>query len=206
VATYWDGWATAGYTSGLTYSITAGTATIADNHLFTTWAAGTTSSATVTANVWNTWTFGTGTFVNYTYDSNTPTEEDRERWAERERQAERARAERELRAAAATIRAEETLHGLLDDAQWASWCEGKQFSLITPAGNRYKIRRGIAGNITGLDADGREVESLCCHPAVRGFDGLMPAEDVVIAQVLGLRFEEKRFREVANICRYTLAA
>jgi hypothetical protein len=118
---------------------------------------------------------------------------------ERQREWERRHAERNQRTKTAAARAEEILRLLLDDQQWASWRVYEQFTITTPAGNRYRIRRGVSENVYLLDDTGEIVETLCAHPERMGDDGQLPVEDVVIAQVLALRADEAGYRRVANI-------
>lgn len=172
----------------------------------------TTSSATVT--VWGAWLNG-GTGANTATAANAPDPDLLARWeaqrAEREAQWEAERAEREAAQAMARARAEETLRAVLDPEQWESWQREQRFELITQSGQRYRIRRGVSGNVRLIE-DGEEREALCAHPPTVVLDeegryvGTMPTEDVVIAQVLALRTDEEAFRRTANITPMRRAA
>jgi hypothetical protein len=116
-------------------------------------------------------------------------EEQRQRLAEHR---ERVRADGARREAAAT-RARELLLENLTPEQRDDYERELAFTLhVGP--RQYRIRRGIAGNITLIEDD-VPVERWCVH--VR--DNL-PPEDNVLAQVLMLQCgEEDTLREMANI-------
>ena len=123
--------------------------------------------------------------------------------AEAARQAERLRLEEEdrPRREAADARAKALLVAHLSREQAEEYQTPhptglRRFHLVTPAGRRYRVERGIHGNIVELDEAGGEVARLCCQCAVK-----MPPEDHMLAQVLHLRTDEDGFRKVANITR-----
>jgi hypothetical protein len=185
-----------------------------------TWTSNGTVSTTTNYVVWQWWT-GTG---STTISANGPetirgcipktaeeaterarqADEYAEELAERRRLAsERARQRREAEILASQSAAA-TLRLLLDSDQWAAWVADAQFVVTTPAGRRYLVKRGYAGNVRLLDGV-TEVETLCCHPGM--YDDEMrrlPDEDAVIAQVLALRHDEAGFRRTANITRLGL--
>lgn len=161
---------------------------------WTTWTTTLSANTTVTSTVWMHWT-----------DPPAPQLTDEEIAA---RHAERVEQRRVKEAAEAAVRAraEETLRAVLDAEQWASWEREKHFELITQSGRRYRIRRGVSGNVRLIE-DGAEREALCAHPPTSVQDddgrhlGRLPMEDVVIAQVLALQTDEEGFRRTANITR-----
>lgn len=57
----------------------------------------------------------------------------------------------------------------------------------------YRIRRGVAGNVSLLGPDGRAVKSFCAHP-----DGV-PSPDVMLSQKLMLETNEDMFLRIANV-------
>jgi hypothetical protein len=177
-----------------------------------TWSATSTSVTWTTnanASVWNGWitsnatTTGGNLYLNVAVPTE-PSEEQRERWrAEEQERLERYR-ERAQAAEAAAERARETLRELLSAEQWEQYEREQLFELVTQSGRRYRIKRGVSGNVKLIE-QGVEVESLCAHPptTVVGDDGrvagALPTEDVLIAQVLALGADEDGFRRVANI-------
>lgn len=178
-----------------------------------TWGLWTTATTTITYatnSAWNSWTSGNANTVTFTgnYLPAEPTEEERAQQRERaERQRVEAQ-ERTDRERIARERARETLQQVLDGEQWERWEREQQFELITQSGRRYRIRRGVSGNVRLIE-DGQEAEALCAHPPTgvysddrRDYLGALPVEDVVIAQVLALQADEESFRRVANITDY----
>jgi hypothetical protein len=168
-------------------------ATASGNTTWATWTASTTTTYAVTNTTWQAWNTTTGTSATYAVPDPTSIAEQRERLEE-------ARRER----ACAEERAKETLEELLTQEQIDDWRRTKAFELITQSGRRYRIRRGVSGNVRLIE-DGQEVEALCAHPRTSLHDdagrylGVLPSEDVVIAQMLALNADEEGFRRVANI-------
>jgi hypothetical protein len=170
------------------------TAATNTNTTWVTWTASTATTYQATNTTWQAWNNTTGTSTTWTaVPDPVSTAEYRER-QEEERRA-RARAEE---------RAKETLESLLTQEQIDDLRRTKAFELITQSGKRYRIRRGVSGNVR-LVEDGREVEALCAHPRTSLYDdagrylGALPSEDVMIAQMLALDADEEGFRRVANI-------
>lgn len=210
-STVWNTWVTSSASTTISIS----------NPTWINWVTTSTGGTGNTQLIWANWTNATtATTTQWTVqNAAAPTEEQRARWAqeaaERETRWQAREAEREARHRAdlealevAKVRAEETLRAVLDDEQWAAWESDKRFELITQSGRRYRVARGISHNIKLIAADSdREVESLCAYPRRAIHDdagnrlGQLPAEDVVIAQVLALRSDEEGFRRVANIHR-----
>lgn len=193
------------------------TVTYANNaFLWNTWTS-TASTASYTINtVWNGWTgtiansstTGSGYYYNNGAQHTRIPEASAERVAEVQRRAEEQRQRRlaiDEAEKAAEVRAAETLLSLLTEDQRVQWQREKAFELITQAGRRYRIERGVAGNISLIE-DGEVTERLCAHPPVEFREegriiGRLPREDVVIAQMLHLQADEEDFRRVANITR-----
>jgi len=101
-----------------------------------------------------------------------------------------------LRRGAAEVKAEALLRSLLDERQDRDLTEKGWFDVLVRGdeGERvYRIKRGRAGNVVRLGADGREVERLCVYPR-----GPLPAADSMAAQKLMLENDERKFRKVAN--------
>lgn len=85
----------------------------------------------------------------------------------------------------------------LDPSQQATYQEHGYFDLTSEEGHLYRLYKGISGNVKRLDGITlNEVTSYCAHPV-----GLMPANDVVLAQKLMLECNEHEFLRVANARR-----
>jgi hypothetical protein len=134
------------------------------------------------------------------------TDEQRAQQAEAQAAAQRMRLERQAaqeaereRRATAEARATELLISLLPEDQKEYYRLNGQFEIIGSNGTRYRITRGIAGNIYWLDAEGRVGGSLCCHAPVGSGDRWMPTQDVMLGQMLALQTDEPDFLRVANL-------
>lgn len=112
----------------------------------------------------------------------------------------RRQAAREAAAAheAAEERARELLLSLLPEDQKDPYRLTGVFEIIGSHGTRYRIRRGVAGNIDWLDADGHVGGNLCCHAPQGGGDRWIPTADVMVGQLLALKTDEPAFLRVAN--------
>jgi hypothetical protein len=175
------------------------------------WYTWNTSSTTATSNVvWASWnnTTTTGMMFNAAPRDHVepPSEEDLRRLEESRQRRAAERAERDRGWTEAEKRADELLHELLDDQQWAAWLKDHHFDVDGSDGGHYQIRKGHAGNVSQLDDQGRRVASLCIHPNMNTDQGRLPETDAVIAQLLTLRTDEAEFRRIANITNYELAA
>ena len=121
---------------------------------------------------------------------------EQERWhrqqaQEAARKAEvRAKLEREAR-----IRAELLLMEFLDEQQKKDLIERNYFQMKTKAGNAYRIYRGAHANVYKLNEKNETIENLCAQPPN------LPAEDVMLAQMLALTNNEEGFRKHAGISR-----
>ena len=175
------------------------------------WAISSSTATSWTNNTWANWSGSTAaTTGSYMVTAPTPERLTPEQRAEQELRVARHEAARKVeqrRRELASERAEQLLKTILTEDQWVSWERDKNFELITQSGRRYRIRRGVSHNVQ-LVEDDFETESLCAHPAISvwsedgGLLGKIPAEDVVVAQVLALRTDEEGFRRVANISQW----
>lgn len=176
----------------------------------------TTSATTISGydNTWASWSTGTSSSatINFTAVqapllSEEEVERQREARVERERQHQERVAADTARREAARTRAEGLLRTVLNEQQWDSYQRERHFELITQSGRLYRIRRGVSHNVELIEND-EPLESYCAHPNTavysddQKFLGNMPAEDVVVAQVLALRTDEEGFRRTANISRH----
>lgn len=102
---------------------------------------------------------------------------------------------------AAREKAEALLRSLLDDDQWHMLREYGYIVITSQSGRTYRIGKRYAGNIDRLSKAGKVVETLCCYPrsADRPRWDRIPIADSMAAQVLALRFNEKEFRQIAEI-------
>lgn len=180
-----------------------------------TWNMWVTSATTISASnntTWTSWSGGTGSIsynLNYAPPPLSEEEVERQREArvERERRHQERVAADTARREAARTRAEGLLRTVLNEQQWDSYRRERHFELITQSGRRYRIRRGVSHNVELIEND-EALESYCAHPNTavyaddQEFLGHMPAEDVVVAQVLALRTDEEGFRRTANISRH----
>lgn len=95
-------------------------------------------------------------------------------------------------------RAEKLLVENLDEEQRQAYRDRKVVPIAT-ARAKYLIKKGKVGNVVRLNDQGREAERFCVHPITD-----MPDQDVMLAQLLWLRWCEDDFLRVAN--RIPLAA
>lgn len=102
-----------------------------------------------------------------------------------------------MRARVAERRAKALLMECLTPEQREDYERLQRFELILPSGNRYRLRRGLAGNIDRLDENGRVLERLCVH-VPHGY----PHSDNVLTQKLALELDEENVRRLANIERF----
>lgn len=108
-----------------------------------------------------------------------------------------------LRENIAQRRARALLLEMLDEAQTEQWEREKAFTIETADGLRqYRIRHGVAGNITLIKdgdraaAPGSYLRRYCFHAYYPGGD--MPVEDNVLAQKLFIEADEEGFLALAN--------
>ena len=91
-------------------------------------------------------------------------------------------------------RANALLLSVLSDEQCKEFKKHGRFHVTVNSGRTYRITHGWAGNVYGLDEEGKVNESLCIHPKER-----IPNADNMLAQLLWLMNDEDDFREIANI-------
>lgn len=108
-----------------------------------------------------------------------------------------------LREQASQRRANELLLTMLDEAQAEQWRTERAFTIETADGaRRYRIRRGVAGNIMLVKDGDREAPAggwlrrFCFHAYHP--DGQIPVEDHVLAQKLFIESDEASFLRLAN--------
>ena len=102
--------------------------------------------------------------------------------------------------AKARERAAKLLQENLDPRQLEQLTSKGYFDLDVISSNgerrKYRINRGIHGNVKRIDDSGKVLESLCVQP------DNVPVEDAMLAQKLWLESNEEMLRRVANITRY----
>jgi len=106
-------------------------------------------------------------------------------------------AEADLRAkhakeTAARERAKALLREFLDEQQRDTLDKHRWFEVVSPAGRRYRITQGRAGNVYLIEG-GHQVMRYCIHPA-----DMVPDEDTMLAQALMVRCAEDEFVNIAN--------
>ena len=177
------------------------------NDPWNTWV--TSSSTTISSNyVWSSWNTTTATSsgtlkINYNDRVINALDEDEQRRLDESRAKRKLeREEQDRKWAEAEARADELLHELLDDQQWEDWLRVHQFEVTGSEGRKYKILKGVAGNVKQLNDQGQVVASLCIHPRMNTDQGRLPDTDAVIAQLLTLRTDEAEFRRIANITQH----
>ena len=165
-----------------------------------TWGQWTTGTADA-SDVWHRWPDNNGTA--YQGVANLQWGQPRElsaeeieatRIANEQRQREQEQRQREQKEA--EEKAEKLLQENLDREQKAAYVERKVIPITTAKGNRYLIYKGRAGNVVKLDERDRAIEKFCIHPIEQ-----CPDEDVMLSQLLWLRWMEEEFLRVANMTR-----
>ncbi len=128
-------------------------------------------------------------------------QEQRRRQEEDDRRRREAEAERQRRQVAERQAADEKAEVLLARSlteQQREDLRTKDYFLVRMKEETYKIKRGFAGNVKLLDAEGREVKSFCIHPTER-----VPDADAMLAQKLMLETDIERFHKIANVTNLT---
>lgn len=103
----------------------------------------------------------------------------------------RARRER-ARMSAAEMKAEELLRSCLSGRQGEDLEKLGWFDVPVSQDRTYRVKRGMAGNVYLLGADGVEKERFCAHPSG------VPHADAMLAQKLMLEAAEAKFLKIAN--------
>ncbi len=148
-------------------------------------------------NVWASWNHG---FVNtparvYGFPAvhRELTPEER---AAREEEDRRRQAEYEVRNAEqklANENAKKLLLSVLNEEQKRDWAAHGHFYLHVED-RKYRIKRGRSGNVELVDPQTNEpLERFCAHPAQS-----VPDEDTAVAQMMYLKYDERRFIGLAN--------
>ena len=94
---------------------------------------------------------------------------------------------------AASARARDLLISQLTPAQHLEFTQRETVTIQGKLG-RYRLRKAIAANIDVIDKRGRVLRRLCAHPE----DSQLPREDIMLAQLIHLRFNETEFLSRAN--------
>lgn len=108
-----------------------------------------------------------------------------------------ARETRRVARETAHVVAEELLTSMLTEDQRQSWRLNGYFEVIGSHGTLYRLHRGIAGNVEWLTPDGESGGRLCAHPTMR--ESWLPTADVLLAQLLALRTDEREWLALANV-------
>lgn len=91
-------------------------------------------------------------------------------------------------------RARILLEAYLDDEQVENLRKNNVVVITSEKREQFRIRRGTHGNVEKLDEAGNALESYCIQPN----DPTLPIEDVMLAQILHLKFAQEQFERVAN--------
>lgn len=197
------GWA--GQTTPVWPLWTGSTASATADLAWANWSSlGTTGSVTTASEVWQTWTYETGTGVSSAWyawvvtpggasliEQCTPVEQEMIRHVA-EDVARRVDAGRQ-RAEAAQQKAEQLLREHLTPEQERAWQENRAIFVTGQSGKRYQIKEGHTHNVFEVDEAGRPVREFCVHV---GFH--VPKADNVLAQKLALQFNEAELLRRAN--------
>ena len=73
-----------------------------------------------------------------------------------------------------------------------AYAERKVIPITSKSGRLYHVKRGVAGNVFRIE-NGKEVERYCIHPVEN-----VPEEDVMLGQMLWLKWCEEDFLRLAN--------
>ena len=211
------------WTTSLTTPVTYTTNTntnILNNSILNNYVS-TTGSTTLYSGIWNSWTEQRvgNEIINIPHNVTlAPTDVKWEAWIESDanernkRQAAREaynqalqetarkKALQEAERIAADARARCLLFEHLTEEQKLSWTEHKLFDKQIN-GNTYRFTWGTHGNVSKLQ-DGQTIEKFCIAPKAPHDGGMLPVEDVVLAQLLFLEIDEVNFRKIANISNY----
>lgn len=111
------------------------------------------------------------------------------------------RAQRDVDQAGAREAAERLLLSLLSEEQRAQYVERDSIDVVGSSGQRWRIHQGTSGNVEALTEDGRMILRVCAHPRLWDAknEGYLPTADVMTAQLLALRADDKAFLAKANI-------
>lgn len=192
--TTWTAWNQAQYSGTQT---TAGWA----DQTWAAWNDSGTSASTVTVTLtsaaadstWRVWVRqGLGGQVYVEQAPRRPTAEEQRREAEWREEQKRISAQ----AKAESERAMKLLREYLDEQQRKQLDASGEFEVESQNGNRYAIKKGVAGNVFRLDDRRKPVTRYCIHPIENVPDG-----DAMLGQLCWLKWNEEQFLKVANATR-----
>lgn len=188
-STAWYGWCDATTSSGTstTYSSTDNTWVIWNGD----WTSSSTTSSTTTSAAWSGWT----TVNSYKFNE---TEETKRLRLERQAEARRQQEERERKQKEANEKADNLLKSFLTPEQVEQLDKLKCVIVTTPGGNTYKISRA---NVEELNPEGKGKASFCIHP---DYSLGLPSGDSMLAKLLMLETDEKKFLKIANKTPYRM--
>lgn len=183
----WYGWCDATVTTGTstTYSIT--------DNVWVGWTTAEGTSATTNA-AWSGWV----TVKGYTYTPVNETEETKRLRLERQAEAKQQQEERDRKLKEANERADNLLKSFLTPEQVEQLDKLKCIIVTTPKGNTYKISRA---NVEELNPEGKPQASFCIHP---DYSLNLPSGDSMLAKLLMLETDEKKFLKIANRTTYRM--
>lgn len=182
------------------YTTTSATA----NDTSTTWVGWSADRGTNTVTgVWTVWagtdngTGGAAPYRTATYPAPTPvtppTEAELAAQATRQRERAKELKDREKERATAEKKAHRLLRYHLTPEQRREYQREDSFR-IEVNGRCYRIRKGRAGNVDLIDAEGNRLRNYCIHPTAQ-----VPNEDTMLAQKLLLEADEAAFLRTANM-------
>lgn len=97
-----------------------------------------------------------------------------------------------VRMEAAASRAEKLLFCCITEEQKNEYLERGYFDTKV-SDKLYRIKKGRSGNVVELDSNGKEKYRYCIHPSL-----LVPDQDTMLAQLLLLHSDERKFLATAN--------
>lgn len=176
-------------------TVTSGTSTTySTDNVWTSWATCATTSYTTTSSAWSGWV----TVNGRTYTPVNETEETKRLRLERQAEAKRQQEERERKQKEANERADNLLKSFLAPEQVEQLDKIRCIIVTTPKGNTYKISRT---NVEELNPDGKAQASFCIHP---DYSLNLPSGDSMLAKLLMLETDEKKFLRIANKTTYRM--
>lgn len=158
------------------------------------WTSSATTSSTTTSAAWSGWT----TVNSYKYTPINETEETKRLRLERQAEARRQQEERERKQKEANERADSLLKSFLTPEQVEQLDKLKCVIVTTPGGNTYKIERAT---VKELNPEGKVKASFCIHP---DYSFGLPSGDSMLAKLLMLETDEKKFLKIANKTPYRM--
>lgn len=188
-STVWNQWVTA------ETSTTNATSFSSSDAVWGYWVSSGTGTTTA-ANVWVSWNSQGTTAVPsgayLQYQARELTAEEREALEARAREAEARAADEKRKREESEARAEKLLRDHLNAEQIRQLEQYNHF-IVARGLKQYRIRRGWAGNVDELDAEGKKVAQLCIHPSTQ-----VPTADHMLSQKLMLEHNESLFLRTAN--------